>query len=275
MFCWAEFDIADAKAIRTAVGGTVNDVILTVVTRALARYVKLHGQTVANRLVRLVCPVSLREDHGETLGNQISFLPVVLPLDVRDPVEMMHAVAKRTEIMKNSRTADMLALAAACLHAAPPPLQVLFWRAIPEIILPVPLLNMICTNVPGSPVPLYASGRRMLSSYPYVPTGYELGVGVAVHSYDGKLFFGLTADTVAAPDVGRLRDFLYDSFRELYRAAGLKKPRQPAKPRAPRKRTAQAPAIAEQALPAALKVPLEAPAEAIAEPLALSAKAGR
>ena len=80
----------------------------------------------------------------------------------------------------------------------------------------------------------------MIASYPQVPTGYELGVGCAAQSYDGKLFFGLTADAQAAPDVTRLRDFIQVSFRELRRAAapnrdrkgvGLKHPEPSAKRR--------------------------------------------
>jgi len=222
-FCWAEFDFADVQAIRATSGGTVNDVVLTVLTRALARYVKLHGQTVVNRFVRIVCPVSLRkgDQHGD-LGNQISFLPVALPMDIRSPVQMLKAVTARTEAMKRGGAAHMVGLAASFIAAAPPPLQALFWRGLPEIILPVPLLNMICTNVPGSRVPLYTVGRRMLACYPQVPTGYDLGVNCAVQSYDGKLCFGLIADAHVAADVGRLRDFLSTSFRELCRAAGLK-----------------------------------------------------
>jgi hypothetical protein len=88
---------------------------------------------------------------------------------------------------------------------------------------------MICTNVPGSPVPLYSMGRRMLTSYPQVPTGHELGIGCAAQSYDGKIFFGLTSDTDAAPDADRLRDFLRISFADLCRAARVRarKPRRP------------------------------------------------
>jgi len=101
-FCWADFDMADVKAIREAVGGRVNDVILALLTRALARYVKLHGQTVVNRFVRIVCPVNMRKPGlQENLGNQISFFPVALPMDIRDPVETLRAVAARTEAMKN------------------------------------------------------------------------------------------------------------------------------------------------------------------------------
>jgi len=246
-FCWTEFDFADVQAIRAASGGTVNDVVLTVLTRALARYVKLHGQSVVNRFVRIVCPVSLRKDdqHGD-LGNQISFLPVALPMGIRNAVQMLKVVTARTEIMKRAGAAHMVGLAASCIAAAPPALQALFWRVLPEVILPVPLLNMICTNVPGSPVPLYIVGRRMLACYPQVPTGYDLGVNCAVQSYDGKLFFGLIADTHAAPDVNHLRDFLSVSFLELRRSAGVSSPglkkarRRPATARRTRARPSKA-----------------------------------
>jgi diacylglycerol O-acyltransferase len=228
--------MADVKAIREAVGGRVNDVILAVLTRALARYVKLHGQSTVNRFVRIVCPVNLRKPgQEESLGNQISFMPVALPMGVRDPVESLRAVAARTETMKSSGAATLLGLVAAGIAKAPPPLQALFWWGLPEVIFPVPILNMICTNVPGPSVPLYALGRRMIAAYPQVPTGYELGVNVAVASYDGKLFFGLIADAQVASDVNRLRDFLYVSFQELKRAARkLGTVRAPALPESPR-----------------------------------------
>jgi len=223
-FCWAECSFADVQSIRAVAGASVNDVFLTVVARAVARYVKLHGQRVEHRFVRMVCPYSLRRhDHGESLGNQISFLPVALPLDIEHPLEMLQAVATRTKIMKSAGAANLLAMAGAWLGSAPPPLQSLFWQSIPLVPLPLPLLNMICTNVPGSPVPLYSVGRRMIASYPQVPTGYELGIGCAAQSYDGKVGFGITSDTDAAPDADRLRDFLRASFKELCRAAGVKK----------------------------------------------------
>ena len=222
-FCWTEFDFGKVQAIRAAVGcGTVNDVVLAVVTRAVAKYARLHRETVAGRFLRVVCPVSLRRgDQGEAMGNRISFLPVALPMDVKDPVQLLRMVAARTEIMKSARAADVVALAGTWLAAAPAPVQAAFWQTLPYITFPLPLLNLICTNVPGSPAPLYAAGKRMIASYPQVPTGYELGVGCAVQSYAGKLCFGLTSDAQAAPDANRLRDFVEVSFRELCRAAGV------------------------------------------------------
>ena len=275
-FCWAEVDFSEVQAIRAALGGKVNDCILSVVVRAIARYIRLHGEKVNGRFLRVVCPVNLRGgEQGESLGNRITFLPVVLPLDVRDPVEMLRAVAARMEIMKNVRAAEMIAIFASCLGTTPAPVQELFWRGLPMIPLPLPLLNVICTNVPGSPSALYTVGRRLLASYPHVPTGYELGVGVAVQSYDGKLFFGVTSDAHVAPDVARLRDYIRVCFDELCKAAGVRRarPRSTA-PRAARPRPAKRTKAAKPAEPVEPAEPAAPPQENIAAPLAAGVAAG-
>jgi diacylglycerol O-acyltransferase len=269
-FCWAEFDMAEVKAIREALGGRVNDVILTVLTRALARYVQMHGQNIMKRFVRIVCPVSLRKPgQEENLGNQISFMPVALPMDVRDPAEMLRAVAARTETMKRSGAAALVGVMAGCIAKAPTALQALFWRGLPELILPVPLFNLICTNVPGPPIPLYAVGKRMIAAYPQVPTGYDLGVNVAVESYDGKLFFGLVADAQVASDVNRLRDFLNDSFQELRQAARKKAPVAAKQPRQRLKELLHA----GHSVRKQRSKPDEASSQVIAEPVAVSPRA--
>ena len=219
LFTWAEFDFELIRAVRAKMGCKVNDVILAILNRALVKYCRLHGESVAKRFLHVVCPVNIRgEDHGESLGNRITFLPVILPMSEPDPVRMLQQVAARTAAMKSARAAELVSIAASWLGAAPPPLQSLFWSAIPSLQLPVPLFNIICTNVPGSPVPLYSAGKRMTALYPQVPTGYELGVGCAAQTYNGKIFFGLTADAHAAPDVAKLRDFIAKSCREVCRA---------------------------------------------------------
>ncbi len=241
-FCWAEFDFADVKAIRAALGGTVNDVVLTAVTRAIANYVKLHGEPVRNRLMRVVCPVSVRKDgSADSLGNRISFLPVTLPMHARNPVEHLQAIALRTAIMKSARAAELVGIAASWLGAAPPPAQALFWWGIPLVPMPAPILNLICTNVPGSPVPLYTVGKRMLAAFPHVPTGYELGVGIAVQSYNGRMCFGFTSDAAVVSDPTRLRDLLRASWAELCLAAGIRRPSAPKQAPKPRRAAARKP----------------------------------
>ncbi len=223
LFCWGEFDLGEVKAIRSVAGGTVNDTILAVLTRALARYVELHGQNVDGRLIRVVCPVNLRQEGDRTMGNQLTFLPVALPMDEADPVRMVKAVATRTALMKRIRAADFVALAAGFLGVTPPAVQAMLWRGISNVILPLPLFNIICTNFPGPTEPLYTMGQRLVAFYPQVPTGYELGVNLAIQSYCGKMQFGLIADAQVVPDVSRLREFLYDAFDELCRATGVRK----------------------------------------------------
>ena len=200
---------------------------MTVVARAVTRYVRAHGEPAAGRFLRVMCPVNIRQDNGESLGNSITFLPVALPLGISSPVRTLQEVAKRTEMMKDARAAHLIALLGSWLRTAPPPLQALFWRTLPQIPLPVPLLHMVCTNVPGSPTPLYSVGRQMIAAYPHVPTGYELGVNVAMQTYNGQLFCGFTADANVVPDAERLRNFMREAFLELHRVAtGAKSRRQ-------------------------------------------------
>lgn len=111
-----------------------------------------------------------------------------------------------------------------------------------------------------------------MASYPHVPTGYELGLGVAVQSYDGKLFFGLTADAHVAPDVARLRDYIRICFDELCKAAGVRRARpRSTSPRAARPRPAKRTKAAKPAEPVEPAAP---PPETTAEPLAAVAAAG-
>jgi diacylglycerol O-acyltransferase / wax synthase len=217
---WAELSLADVGAIRKVLGGTLNDVALTAVTLAVGRYAELHGQSIENRLLRLMVPVNLRRDekqHG--FGNRVSALPVNIPLDIHDPAVLLNAVRQRTEAMKSAHVADLIQLAGFWLGIAPAPLQAALGPL--AAVLPLPLFNMVCTNVPGPQYPLYLLGHEMLTFHPYVPIGNEMGVCCAIQSYNGKLYFGLTADSAAAPDVRRLNDFLEEAFGELRRAAGI------------------------------------------------------
>ena len=218
---WNTFNFAEARAIRGALSGTVNDVVLTALSGAVSRYVESHGQPVAGRKIRFMVPVSLRqEDQHGALGNLVSILPVEIPLDLKHPVERFRYVNQKTMAMKGGRVAEGLNLFSALMGILPAPMQALV-GALSTANIPVPAMNMISTNVPGPQVPLYAMGHRMSAYYPYVPVGYAVGCGCAIMSYDQHLYFGLTADMKAMPDVERLRDQLYESFYELRTAAGV------------------------------------------------------
>ncbi|MDX2029269.1 MAG: wax ester/triacylglycerol synthase family O-acyltransferase [Blastocatellia bacterium] len=218
---WNTFSFAEARAIRGALAGTVNDVVLTALSGAVARYVAARGQSTRGRNLRVMVPVSLRqEDQRGALGNLVSVLPVEIPLDVADPRERFRLINEKTAAMKAGRVAEGLNLFSALAGTIPPPLQALIGALAPGN-LPAPPFNIISTNVPGPQVPMYAMGKKMIAYYPYVPVAFGIGCGCAIMSYDQYLFFGLTADTQAMPDVERLRDCLYESFYELRAAAGV------------------------------------------------------
>jgi diacylglycerol O-acyltransferase len=216
---WSTFSFAEARAIRAQLGGTVNDVVLTVLSGAVSRYVEAHGQQTAARNLRVMVPVSLRrEEQRGALGNLVSMLPVEIALDLKDPLERFKQITAKTVAMKGARVAEGLSLFSALMGILPASVQALVGAMAN---MPFPAFNMVSTNVPGPQVPLYAMGKRMIAYYPYVPVGYAVGCGCAIMSYDQKLYFGLSSDVQAMPDVESLKGFLEDSFVELRNAAGV------------------------------------------------------
>ena len=215
----SEMSFAEIRGIRSALGGTVNDIALTIVSGALQRYLELHGQSTEGMELRVMTPVNIRrEDEKGTLGNRIASMFVPLPVGISDPVECARAVREMMEGMKKANQAKAVDTVFQMFDLAPVPL-VAMAAGMPQVSNT--LLNLICTNVPGPMIPLYCVGHRMLTHYPLVPIAWDLGLAVGVTSYDQKLFFGLMADTKVVPDVQRLKEFVDQSFLELRTAAGI------------------------------------------------------
>ena len=197
----------------------MNDVVLTAVTLAFGRYVEQRGVELAGRSLRILIPVNVRGNGSATeLGNQISFVPATVPLDIRDPLKLLAVVRKRVDFLKRAGAAEFVGVLGGVLSTLPNAL----WANIGPVVsqLPLSLCNIICTNVPGPQVPLYLMGHKLLSWYPWVPIGGLMGINCAVLTYNGTAYFGLTGDVHAAPDLLRLESFLKLSFAELRRAAG-------------------------------------------------------
>jgi len=210
---WSEFSFAEARAVRNVLGGTVNDVVLTVLSESVARYCKLHGQPIKDKIVRFMVPVSLRQkEQRGALGNIISILPVEIPLDLADLPSRFQNVHEKTNLMKTARLAEGLLTLGSLYTMMPAPLQSML-GAIAE--LPFPPFNMVATNVPGPQVPIYLAGRKMLVQYPYVPIGYGLGLGCAILSYNQTLYFGLSSDAQAMGDVEKFKEILEQVFEDL------------------------------------------------------------
>ncbi len=222
MLAWSTFSLAEARAIRAALDGTVNDVVLTVLSGAVSRYVEMHEQQATGRNLRVMVPVSVRrKGQRGALGNLFSMLLVEIPLDLRDPRERFKYINGKIAAMNNARAVEGMSLFSALIGTLPASVQALVGAL--ATTTPFPAFNMVSTNIPGPRIPLYAAGKRMIACYPYLPAGYAAGCACSVISYDQKLYFGLTADTQAMPDVERLKALLDESFVELRKVAGVDK----------------------------------------------------
>lgn len=210
---WSEFSFAEARTVRNVLGGTVNDVVLTVLSESVARYAKYHGQDIKGKNVRYMVPVSLRQkEQRGALGNIISILPVEIPLDLPDLPSRFKHVNQKTNIMKTAKLAESLLTVGSIYMLMPAPMQSLV-GALAD--LPFAPFNMIATNVPGPQVPIYLAGRRMLAQHPYVPIGYRVGLGCAILSYNQTLYFGLSSDAQAMGDVEKFKEILDQVFADL------------------------------------------------------------
>jgi len=224
-FACTEIPLADVKAIKVKRASSVNDVILALVTATIRRYCELHGDRIKGRLLRIMVPVNLRGNTSTSeLGNRISLVPVTIPLDIRQPAKLLAAVHKRTEFLKRMHAAELVSLAGGLIGMFPTSLQGMAGPIASQ--LPITPFNLVCTNVPGPPVPLYLLGHKMLNCYPYVPVGGEMAVNCAILSYNGSVYFGFSGDTHAAPDLRRLEKLLQESFLELRDAVGIRPPQQ-------------------------------------------------
>lgn len=257
-FAWADVPLEEVKSIRQICGASVNDVILTLVTATIRRYLELHGDRVKGRMLRMMVPVNLRgKDSAGELGNRISLVPVTVPLDIRNPRKLLAAVHRRTEFLKHAHAAELVSLAGGLIGMFPTALQALAGPMVSQ--LPITPFNMVCTNVPGPQYPLYLLGHKMLRWYPYVPVGGEMAVNCAILSYDGTVYFGFSGDVHAAPDLRRLEEFLKVSFAELREAAGIEPPRK--KSPGPKKIRAKSQVVSKPAPAATVRVsiPLTVP----------------
>ena len=189
-FTVVEADLDAVKAVKRALGGTVNDVVLAAVAGGLRALLDHRGDTPPASL-RAMVPVNVRDPSDKLgLGNRISSLFVPLPVGEGDPARRFagaRAAARRLKsgdaALGSTTLVDLLALAPPALHST-------FARAL----FATRLFNITVTNVPGPQVPLYALGARMREVWPLVPLAADHSVGVAILSYDGRLFFGLVAD---------------------------------------------------------------------------------
>ncbi len=215
---WLELPFDEARGVRRALGGTVNDLILAVLAGGLGRYLRRHGYETEGMKLRTMVPVSMRRPGDEgPMGNVVSLVVVPLHVGVADPVERLNL---QREAMDKAKAEDQAAGIYQMIQMGrrvPPPLHELQWR-LSRTSTPWPI-NIVSTNVPGPQQPLYLAGRKMLHWYPLGVPWTTLGLFLCTLSYDKRLVMGLVSDPSLVPDVWDVVEDLNASYQELLAAA--------------------------------------------------------
>lgn len=217
-FEWARGDLPLFKAIKDALGGTVNDVVLTVVAGALGRFLRARGEPTDDVVVKALVPVSVRAEVDQgALGNKVAAMWAPLPVGLEDPRECFEVIHEAMAGLKESGQAVGAQILTELTGFAPPTIMAQAARLQAR----QRFFNLVVTNVPGPQFPLFLMGRRMEAIYPLVPLAGNQALGIAILSYDGALDFGLNADFDAMPDLAELTTMLEDAILALADAAGV------------------------------------------------------
>lgn len=205
-------ELGELQTIRSALGGTVNDVVLCAVTGGLRALLLDRGEVPPRQGLRAMVPVNIRRegDRGE-LGNKVSSLFVELPVAEADPLRRYELVRATVQERKAGGQAVAADAVTGLGELAPPVLHAGLARAMSA----KRLFNITITNIPGSPRRLYAFGAPMVEVVPIVPLAAEHAVAIAAVSYAGGVTFGLYADRAAMPDLDVLTDGIVTSLHEL------------------------------------------------------------
>jgi WS/DGAT/MGAT family acyltransferase len=236
-FDWLVLAVDELKAVRRALGGSLNDVVLTIVTGAVRRFLEQRHFPLEGIDFRVMAPVSVRaESERGRLGNRVSAWIVPLPIAEPDPALRLQTISACTEELKQKRQAVAAQVLTQAADWTPATLLALGARNATRQ-LP---FQMVVTNVPGPQVPLYLLGSRMIETYPVVPLLDGLGLGIALFSYDGRLCWGFNADYDLVPDLDQFVVFVREAFEELQGIAQRARP-EPKRPAARRSAPKPAP----------------------------------
>ncbi|MFW3171184.1 WS/DGAT/MGAT family O-acyltransferase [Geodermatophilus sp. CPCC 206100] len=218
-WAWTEAGFDELKGVRTALGGTVNDVVLSAITRGFRDLLDRRGSLSSGLVVRAMVPVSVRQaGERNTLDNRVSAVFVDLPVAEPDPVERLASVRRQMDDHKRLLQAVDARSIIAMGDFVAPTLLALGVRA--AVAASGVWYQAVTTNVPGPRVPLYVLGRRMCSAHAYVPIAGGARVSVGIFSYLDTMTFGINADFDAYPDVDVLSGGIRRGVDELVAAAG-------------------------------------------------------
>ncbi len=215
-FAVDSLDMAEVKALGKRLGGTINDVVLSVCAGALRQYFVEH-QSLPDRPLNTVVPVSFRPEDGSSGGNQISAIMVDLATHIADPVQRFYAIRKSADSAKaqvKAMSKEGKANYAIMMNG----MNLVLDPLIRTGVVP-PASNLVISNVPGPPVTLYLNGARLTGMYPVSVLMHGMGLNITITSYEGRLDFGLIACRKAVPDLRHMASLISSEFRKLEEAA--------------------------------------------------------
>ncbi|HZE05598.1 MAG TPA: wax ester/triacylglycerol synthase family O-acyltransferase, partial [Solirubrobacteraceae bacterium] len=214
-------ELADYKEVKNALGGTVNDVVLSVVSGALAQWLRSRGVRTEGLEMRALVPVSVRtSDQRGTLGNRLTVMRGPLPVYIQDPVARLRFIRAAMDGLKESKQAVGAATLAAVNSLAPPTILAQASR----LNFSTRLFNLIVTNIPGPQMPLYVLGRELQDLFPVAFLPEDHALAIAIMSYNGGLDYGLLGDFDAMPDIELVADGIESALAELLAAARSGRP---------------------------------------------------
>ncbi len=213
---WVTLDLHEIHDLRKRLDGTVNDVVLAVVTGALRRFFRARRVPLRNLDFRVTIPVNLRSEGEARVGNRVGALFVDLPLAERDPLRRFAAIRERTLDAKGSRCAEGVDVIHRFLDWSHADVLVSLGSRLVYSVRPH---NMVVTSIPGPGSPLYLLESRLLELHPQLPLFANQGVSIAAASYCGQMHFDIVAAWDLVPDLERLAGALEPAFGELREAA--------------------------------------------------------
>lgn len=209
--------LGDLKAVRAAFATTINDVVLAMCTAGLRRYLTDHD-TLPDRALVCSVPVSVHGDSTQGSANQVSNMFVHLPVHIADPVEQLRAIHEGTEGAKEVQSAIGANMIGDVVELLPPPLfawAAQQWSKAGMADRMAPVHNLIVSNVPGPPVPLYFAGAEVVGLFPFGPLMEGTGLNITVLSGNGRLHIGLIACPELVPHLDELLDAMLDGLTSL------------------------------------------------------------
>jgi diacylglycerol O-acyltransferase / wax synthase len=217
-FTWVRANLADLKAIKNELGGTVNDVVLATIAGALGKHLRRRGQNTDGLELKAMVPVSVRADvERGALGNRVAAMMAPLPVWCQDPVARLDIVREELKGLKSGGQAVGAQVLTELSGFAP---YTVMGQAS-RLMSRQRFFNVVITNVPGPQIPLYLAGRRMIDPFPMVPLAKNQALGVALLSYAGRINFGLVGDYDAMWDLDDFANGVQESLAELAAEAGV------------------------------------------------------